>query len=305
VYEDKLPPRVRPRTVVFHNGYNFDQIVLEAQTGIRLRDDQLEDTLIAHHAFAAHLPQRLDQVVSTYVDSGPWKIRFGRRGIEEKGIAPHSMEREECARYNAADCRLTIKAWHAMQADLEPERKVYEHDKELSAICRGMHIDGIKMDTDRRDYLSGKMERAGARLARQMRRLTERRDFNPAKVAHVRWGLFTKFRAPSLNPTSTGLPSTSAATLEYLAQRPSRAGRLARILTKWRVLMKVKGTYLDAIQVGKDGRVHYNWKPYGTVSGRWSCRIQSIPRGDYLNKGQPKPERMLDLEARARELYVP
>jgi DNA polymerase-1 len=42
------------------------------------------------------------------------------------------------------------------------------------------------------------------------------------------------------------------------------------------------------------GRAHYNWKPFGTVSGRFSCRLQSAPR---YNPQTP--------ESRVRELYVP
>ena len=94
------------------------------------------------------------------------EIRFGRRGAAEKGLAPHSMEREELALYNSGDARLTALAWNAMQADLEVERKIYEHDKELSVICQQMHIDGIRMDVARRDYLSTKME-VGAMAPRQ------------------------------------------------------------------------------------------------------------------------------------------
>jgi DNA polymerase I-like protein with 3'-5' exonuclease and polymerase domains len=265
----------------------------------------LEDTLLAHHAFASHLPQRLDQVVSTYVDSGPWKVRFGRRGAAEKGLAPHSMEREELALYNSGDARLTALSWNAMQGDLESERKIYEHDKQLSVICQQMHIDGIRMDVQRRDYLSKKMKDRATWLRGKMRSLLQKPEFNPARLSDVRWGLFTKCRAPMLNPTKSGLPSTSSATLEVLAGPHTKAGQLAQLLLYWRVLMKVRSTYLEAIEVGADGRVHYNWRPYGTVSGRWSCRIQSIPKGDYLEKGKAKREKDLDLEARARELYVP
>ena len=266
---------------------------------------RLEDTLLAHHAFASHFPQRLDQVVSTYVDAGPWKVRFGRRGAAEKGLAPQAMSREELARYNAGDCRLTALSWEAMQGDLESERAVYEHDKALSVICQQMHIDGIRMDVARRDYLSKKMKNRGAALKGRMRTVLKAPEFNPLRLSDVRWALFTKCRAPMLNPTKGGLPSTSSATLEQLKSPSTRAGRLAQLLLDWRVLMKVRSTYLEAIEVLYDGRVHYNWRPYGTVNGRWSCRLQSMPKGNYLKDGKPIPEADLNLDERARELYVP
>lgn len=72
----------RCSAVVMHNGYNFDQIALR-RAGVQLRDDQLEDTLVAHHTFASHLPQRLAHVAAVYCDVSPWKITFKRgRGRE-------------------------------------------------------------------------------------------------------------------------------------------------------------------------------------------------------------------------------
>lgn len=269
------------RAVVMHNGYNFDQVVLR-QHGVDFEGVQLEDTLLAHHAFASHLPKKLDQVVSEYVDSGAWKVKHGRRGSgggsEEKGLVPHKMPAKEVCLYNAADCRLTTIAWEGMQADLEEEREVYEHDKQISAICQQMLYDGIYMDRDRRAEVRRAMRKRGLELKQQMRALLKAPDFVPMRVADVRWAIFTKLKAPVFDFTPTGLPATSAATLEELRKMEGRVGRFCELLLNWRVVEKVRGTYLEAIPIAADGRVHYTWRPYGTVSGRWACRFQSLPR---------------------------
>ena len=81
------------RTVVFHNGPNFDLIALE-RDGVVF--GKVEDTLIAAHSFASHFPLKLDQQVSTFCDSGPWKIEVGmRESAGEKGAhLPHNLPPE-------------------------------------------------------------------------------------------------------------------------------------------------------------------------------------------------------------------
>lgn len=280
------------RTLVFHNGYNFDTIALE-QHGVRFDPAQLEDTMIASHAFASHFPKRLDHVVSMWLDSSPWKVTFGRRGAEEKGLAHHKMPPEELCLYNSVDASHTARSWDHMQGDLDAERTIYEHDKKLSWICRRMHIDGIAFDRKRRSELRREMRGELSKLLDGMRRMTGRRDFHPRKLDQVRWALFDHFGAPIFSTTGTGLPSTSGATLEALRASPGPAGKLATKILLFRAIDKVKGTYLDAIEPGNDNRVHFTWKPTGTVSGRWSCRFQSVPR---WNKKR--------VEDRVRECYV-
>ena len=56
----------RSKQVWFHNGLNFDVIALERDGVVFDDPKKIQDTLIAHHAFASHLPQRMDQVVSEF-----------------------------------------------------------------------------------------------------------------------------------------------------------------------------------------------------------------------------------------------
>lgn len=256
--------------------------------------DNCHDTLLAHHAFVSHFPQRLDHVVSEYCDASPWKIVYGKRGVEEKGLAPQDLTADDLTRYNAADARLTILAWQRMQADLEPERAVYEHDRALAALCREMGRVGIGVDLKRQAELSILLKRRAAALKGQMRSLLGWPDFQPSKLGDVRHALFRRLRVKYSVPTASGLQSTSNATLEALRGTDTKAAKFAGLLLDWRVVMKVRSTYVDAIPINpKTKRAHYNWKPFGTVSGRLSCRLQSCPRPG------------LNPEDWVRELYVP
>jgi uracil-DNA glycosylase family 4 len=305
----------KKRTIVLHNGYNFDQPALEVD-GVDFDLSKIEDTLVAHHAFASHFPQRLDHVISVFLDASPWKIRFGRRGAEEKGVPPQHMDINELHHYGAVDAVLTILAWFAMQKDLDSERAVYEHDKLLGIQGKGLQVVGIRVDRKRRKHLSLGLKRRAASLKGRMRTLSGKEYFQPSRLGEVRRVLFKTLRAPMLNPTATGLASTSNATLEQIRTqglgtlrrgpadtqqtsgpiqnktRPTRAARFAEALLNWRVAVKIQSTYINAVVVHKDGRAHYNWRPYGTVSGRYSCRLQSCPRWSTA------------IEDRAREMYT-
>src|SRR5262249_3963859 len=110
------------RRVVGHNFINYDLPVLRRH-GVLLKRSQIEDTLIAHHAFASHLPKSLLHVVSINCDASPWKHEAKGEGKTEKGAPSHidRMTPEQLTSYNAADVRLTILSWLRMQDDLKSE----------------------------------------------------------------------------------------------------------------------------------------------------------------------------------------
>lgn len=270
----------RSRTVVGHNFLNFDKLALE-RDGV-VFEGPVEDTLLAHHAFASHFPQKLDQVVSTFCDATPWKIVFGRRGgtvaSEKGGLPPHKMPAAERDFYCAQDCVLTWLAWERMQKDLAPERHVYEHDKRLSALCSGMQVGGIGVDHEKREELLGALEGRAAGLLFKMREGLGWPEFDPARVAHVKDALYNRLKARVIERTPTGQPSTSEAVLERFAGDDEVIGSFARDLMTYRLVVKVHSTYVAPIPILADGRAHYNWKGFGTVSGRMASRFQSVPR---------------------------
>jgi len=300
----------RVKKIGMHNGYNFDQIVLDRfDVPFEPIEDKLEDTLVAHHTFASHMPQRLSHVASVFVDAGPWKVTFkqGTGGATEKGLPPEKLSGEELTLYNAADARIQAQIWLKMQADLEDEQAVYEVDKSNARLCRSMIINGIGVDMERRTQLLEAMDRKETDLLWKMRKLLRRAKFHPMQLAEVRKALFTILKAPiaSADPTESGLPSTSQTTLERLKTSSTRAGRFADLLLQWRGVVKIKSTYLISQILDKPSkktplvsRTHFNWRSYGAASGRYSCRLQSCPRAEYLK------DKSIVLETRVREVYV-
>jgi len=302
----------RARTVGMHNGYNFDQIVLDRyDVPFEPIEEKLEDTLIAHHTFASHMPQRLSHVASLFCDVGPWKVTFkqGTGGATEKGLPPEKLSGEDLCKYNAADARIQARTRKGMKGDLADELAVYTVDKENARLCRGMIIDGIGVDLERRTWLHEEILKKQVVLLEKMRALLKRPNFHPMQLAAVRKALFTTLRAPmsASDPTSSGLPSTSQTTLERLKSSPTRAGRFADLLLQWRGAAKIDGTYVYVKTQTIDkpskkhptvARTHVNWRSYGAGSGRYSCRLQSAPRAEYLK------DKSIVLETRVREFYV-
>jgi len=285
-----------------------------------------QDSLIAHHTYASWAPQKLDQLVSTYLDSSPWKIKFGRRGGSENLPDPEHMAPEDLTHYNAADCRVTIKAWRALQGDLASELALYEHDLMLAQMCVDMSRVGIGVDLPRRRTLHRKLRERADELQDQMRALLKWSEFVPSKVqTHVPRALFSILKVPKrFFSEKTGTPSTDKRVIESLRGDPdSKAGKFAELLSGWRECKKSNSTYLSLSSDSKDkskwgdlifqissedppNRVHYQWgaresrKRKGsesgghTVSGRLASRFQSVPK--YNPKHTPD---------RIREIYIP
>lgn len=256
------------------------------------------DTLLAHHSFASHLPQRLDHVASCYTDSRPWKRIFKGGSEDEKGTTPDKLDGDTLCKYNASDAQLTMLAWTRMQGDLNPERHVYEHDRKLAAVCREMIRGGIGVDEARRDELSELLRGRREELQEDLRAIVADPGFMPGKLDAVRHHLFSpkSLGARYTIVTPKGQASTANETLEGLRMSGNtRHAEFATALLTWRLAGKIKSTYLDAVDLHpRTRRAHFNWKPFGTVSGRLSCRFQSVPRYDSASP-----------ESRVREIYVP
>lgn len=267
---------LKNRTVVTHNGPAFDEIALR-RFGITWAKG--EDTLIAHHAILSHFPQSLAHVVSTFLDSRPWKLIHRGKG-DEKGQSMFAADNEDLAAYSHSDVRLGALVWRAMQSDLEPERAVYEHDMKIAAVCRDLQIVGIHLNQEKKEALAKKLKFRAAALLGELRKLTGKKDFNPNAPDHIRKALFGRFHAPVLAVTPTGLRSTAVGTLEAIRGKDTNAGLLSDYILRYRFAKKMKSTYLDSIVPDADGRVHANWKSFGTVSGRYSCRLMTLPHDE-------------------------
>jgi DNA polymerase-1 len=138
---------------------------------------------------------------------------------------------------------------------------------------------GVRIDSAALSAQSRQVEQELGRLVKHIYELAGG-EFNinsPKQLSEI---LFEKLQLPVGKRTgTTKTPSTAVEVLEELAL----VHELPRLILDWRVLMKLKGTYIDALPllVNQDtGRVHTSFNQAVAATGRLSSsdpNLQNIP----------------------------
>jgi DNA polymerase I-like protein with 3'-5' exonuclease and polymerase domains len=248
---------------------------------------RIDDTLVAHHAYASHFPQSLAHCYTEHLDGSPWKHEF-KSGEDEAGKGASLADEEALARYNAADVRRTKRLWDAMQPNLERERTVYEADMALARVTREMTFQGIGCDAARKQELSARLRHRVSELDVELAVLAGNPRFRCTQTAAVRDALYRRFGVRVTHRTERGLESTAKIVVAALAGEQSPVGAFCRALQARRLADKIRSTYVDGPSINaQTGRIHYSWRVHGTVSGRLACKLQSAPR---WKPGRPEGE---------------
>lgn len=157
-------------------------------------------------------------------------------------------------------------------------QKLYcEVELPLTRVLARMELAGITIDPECLATMSQEMANDIERLTESIYELAnEKFNINsPKQLAEV---LFKKLGLPVKKSTKTG-PSTSADVLEELAMEHE----VAQQVIDYRQLMKLKGTYVDALPalINKStGRLHTTFNQAVTATGRLSStnpNLQNIP----------------------------
>ena len=304
-----------PGIKVAHNGGYYDTLVMQQHLGVTPAP-QL-DTILAHRLIEAELPHSLGYLGSTRTDVMAWKA-----GKE----ATTASEEMDLWLYNARDVAVTAAI--APQLLSEVQRRhlggvgpsgeptgLLGLDHEIQRVCRTMHINGMRIDQQRREEFLGVY---GTRLAKWRgkcvgmasevraiwRKESKNREhpFNPASGAQVSRLLYEDWDLEPEEFTDSGDPSVADKALRKLLSGPLEPHmvRFIRALRQFRKAAKVVSTYLlpaappprGAVKgrragdykgwfrsPGDDGRVHADWKAHTVVTGRLgsSPNMQNIP----------------------------
>lgn len=290
----------------FHNGA-FDTVALWGQ-GFVVNGWE-DDTIIAHHCVDPELPHGLAYVGSRYLELRHWKqdVKGDERWID--------LDDEVLRSYNLRDCLVTMRARPLLLADVRVHAldALYREEMAVNKIMTRATLKGLLIDFERRDdptledaatlkdgspnprfgkprglgpYL--RVERAEALAT--LRTLAADPAFNPGSPVQLRAFLFDKLKMPVvLRSEKSGMPSTDKSAMALLAlhaESPEEKAAL-KALVRWRKCDKMLGTWIEGLPVLGDGRVHPNWKVFGTVTGRlssspnaqnWNASIKRIFR---------------------------
>ncbi len=146
----------------------------------------------------------------------------------------------------------------------------------LVPVLSRMERFGVRVDLGVLGDISRDVDAQCAAQEAELQRLAGR-EFNVNSNAQLAQVLYTELKLPVLKRGKTG-PSTDAEVLEKLGEQHP----LPRVLLEYRMLSKLKSTYLDALVplVAVDGRLHTTFHQAATATGRLSSsdpNLQNIP----------------------------
>jgi DNA polymerase-1 len=258
----------------------FDAIVL-ARHGITLRGLETDTMLASFLLDASRAEHRLDDLSLEHTS---YKALSDEdvcgRGVKALSLADVPVEAALDYAGERADLVVQLAPRFRELLAQEQLTDVYEQiERPLIPVLVAMERAGVRIDGPALATQSQKIEQD---LAQRTALIFEAAggEFNinsPKQLAEI---LFDKLQLPVLKRTGTSrAPSTAIEVLEELALSHD----LPRQILEWRALMKLKGTYIDALPqlVNPDtGRVHTCLNQAGAATGRLSSsdpNLQNIP----------------------------
>src|SRR3954449_4338040 len=258
----------------------FDAIVL-ARHGITLRGLETDTMLASFLLDASRAEHRLDDLS---LEQTSYKALSEEdvcgRGVKALSLADVPVEAALDYAGERADLVVQLAPRYRELLAQEELTDVYENiERPLIPVLGAMERAGVRIDGPALATQSQTIEQD---LAQRTVQIFEAAggEFNinsPKQLAEI---LFDKLQLPVLKRTGTSrAPSTAVEVLEELAL----SHELPRQILEWRALMKLKGTYIDALPqlVNPDtGRVHTCLNQAGAATGRLSSsdpNLQNIP----------------------------
>jgi DNA polymerase-1 len=205
--------------------------------------------------------------------------------IKYKDIVPKEslfsdIDLEIAAPYAAEDADITYRFYELFKKDLKLrklEKIFYDIEMPLVSILGDIEFSGLKLN-------SNSLNEFGIELKEKLVHLQDEiyiecgKEFNINSTKQLQEILFIERKLQPVKKTKTGY-STDSSVLEIL----SKEDIIPEMILKYRMLMKLKSTYVDALPKyvnTETGRVHTNLNQTGTATGRLSSRdpnLQNIP----------------------------
>src|SRR5262245_3622081 len=258
----------------------FDAIML-ARHGVTLRGLDTDTMLTSYLIDATRAEHLLEDLALEHVSYKALKDEEvcgrGAKSISFADVPPDRL-----LDYAAERADLVGQLAPVFRALMEKEQltRVYEDlERPLIPVLVEVERAGVRIDAPKLAAQSQRLEQDVARRSKEIYEAAGG-EFNinsPKQLAEV---LFDKMQLPVLKRTGTSrAPSTAVEVLEELAL----AHDLPRLILEWRSLMKLKGTYIDALPQlvnPETGRVHTCFNQAVAATGRLSSsdpNLQNIP----------------------------
>ena len=258
----------------------FDAIML-ARHGVTLQGFGTDTMLTSYLIDATRSEHKLEDLALEYTSYKALKDEdVCGRGAKSVSLAEVPVEAAVTYAGERADLVFQLAPIFREMLAKEQLTDVYETlEKPLIPVLVAIERAGVRIDGP---SLASQSQRLEQDLAKRTQDIYEAAggEFNinsPKQLAEV---LFDKMQLPVLKRTGTSrAPSTAVEVMEELAL----AHDLPRMILEWRGLMKLKGTYIDALPQlvnPETGRVHTCFNQAVAATGRLSSsdpNLQNIP----------------------------
>jgi DNA polymerase-1 len=257
-----------------------DAVLLERH-GVRVRGLDLDTMLASYLIDATRSEHRLQdlalELVSYKAIAEEDVCGRGAKAVSLGDVPAEAALDYACER---ADLAMQLAPVFREQLEKDALTEVYQTlELPLVPVLVAVERAGVRIDGP---ALASQSQHVDQELARRTAQIHELAggEFNinsPKQLAEI---LFERLQLPVLKRTGASrAPSTAVEVLEELAL----AHDLPRLILEWRALMKLKGTYIDALPQlvnAETGRVHTCFNQAVAATGRLSSsdpNLQNIP----------------------------
>lgn len=289
---------------VAHNG-KFDARWLHSK-GIPIA--QTFDTMLAAHMIEENRPKGLKPLSRTLLGADAYDVG------EEVGAAFRVPLRRLCV-YNGKDTDYTLRLYRIFKEQIRQDPRSAQIFMRLMMPASNALVDierhGVWIDPERWQERHDKAQENVSKLYRYLNQYVspELRPINLRSPPQVAKWLYGDLGLPVLEETKTGNPSTrEGVILRLMAEGDHPA---LKALLKYRKWAKYLSTYLLPWWFehrDENGRIHSNYKLYGTVTGRLSGEggIQQVPRDVFIRSiiGAPAGWKFLQADYSQIELRL-
>lgn len=251
-----------------HNG-KFDNKWLMRMYGVKFNLDF--DTMLAHHILDENNNHDLTTLCRAYLNEPEYDIPLN----EKIGKSKKPMRNfKYCAKDGAYTFRLARIFKKLLTEDPLVERLFYRLTMPAARAMEDIELTGLTVDVPEMANVEQDLREHKIQLEKKLNKLAGREvNWNsPPQVAKV---LYEDFNLPCTIRTPKGSPSTSEeAVLDLMGTH-----KIADMLISYRKIVKNITTYIEGFRKFMIGDTLYiDYKLHGTVTGRFSSRIHSIPK---------------------------
>lgn len=240
------------------------------------------DTMDAMHVIYSAAPKTLDYLRSLYTNMAPYKVTYKKRGLS-------LLTENDLATYNCKDVDVTSQTaiQQARYMDSIQQRNLREL-LDQGTLAVEMRIRGVYIDKEElaKNYLAYNPASEQMKLD-----IMEKYHFDPASPKQCAKFLWDDRNMP-VPPIKKGRvnPSTDEESLIWIKDHTLVQDDLEILdeILEWRGATKMVDTFIVGLHkwIEPDGRVHPEWTPHGTDTGRWSCRKPNMQNPPEVVRAQ-------------------